>query len=89
MIEVNPEWRAKVKGLLQALEQSGGKVTMKSTGVTIEREGDRLRVIWPPWGRSRPAKAPGQALMLARGPMPPPPRPNVVPKKRDWGDVPF
>jgi hypothetical protein len=91
MIEVNPEWAAKVNGLLQALAQNGGKVSLKSTGATIEREGDRFRVTWPPYGRNRLATSPGQALMWARGPAPEPPPPNVVPKGDGsmFGDVPF
>lgn len=91
MIEVNPEWAAKVNGLLQALEQNDGKISMKSTGATIEREGDRFRVTWPPWGRNRLAKSPGQALMLAGGPAPAPPRPNVVPRGdgSKFGKCPF
>lgn len=79
MIERNPEWVAKVNGLLQSLDRLGA-VTLKSTGATIERDGDRFRVTWPPYGRTRVADTPGQALMLARGPAPAPPRPRVVPR---------
>lgn len=91
VIERNPEWVAKVNGLLQSLDRLGGAVTLKSTGATIERDGDRFRVTWPPWGRNRLAKSPGQALEWARGPAPAPPRPNVVPKGDGsmFGDVPF
>lgn len=91
MIERNPEWAAKVNGLLQSLDRVGGAVTLKSTGATIERDGDRFRVTWPPWGRNRLAKSPGQALMLAGGPAPVPPQPNVVPKGdgSKWGGCPF
>lgn len=91
MIERNPEWQAKVNGLLQSLDRLGGAVTLKSTGATIERDGDRFRVTWPPYGRTRTAKTPGQALMLARGPAPAPPRPSVVPKGdgSKFGECPF
>lgn len=90
MIERNPEWVAKVNGLLQSLDRFGA-VTLKSTGATVERDGEGFRVTWPPWGRNRLAKSPGQALTLAAGPAPAPPRPNVVPRGNGskFGKVPF
>lgn len=90
MIERNPEWQAKVNGLLQSLDRLGA-VKLKSTGARIERDGGGFRVTWPPYGRTRRADKPGQALMFASGPSPAPPRPSVVPKGdgSEFGECPF
>lgn len=91
MIERDPDWQAKVNGLLQSLDRHDGIVTLRSTGATIERDGERFRVTWPPYGRTRAVDSPHTALMLARGPMPPPSRPCVVLSGDGsrFGDCPF
>lgn len=91
MIDPDPDWQAKLNGLLQSLERHGGTVTLRSTGATVSREGDRFRVTWPPYGRTRVVDSPGSALMYARGPAPAPPRPTVVPSGDGsrFGDCPF
>jgi hypothetical protein len=89
-VERNRDWQAKVKGLLQSLEAHGGAVTLRSSGATVSRDGERFRVTWPPYGRTRIFDTPGTTLLHARGPAPAGPTPCIVPRGDGsrFGDAP-